>query len=367
MRKLLLCAVVLLSAVSAGAVAPLNEYGGSDPRITYVGRTLVADDGVTFDWSGTTVRLKFSGKTLSLRISDTDKDYYDLWIDREVSADADRRIAFSGKDTTIVLFESGGKASVHTLSLVKRTEGEQGKTTIHSVLTDGELLEAEPVKSRIIEFIGDSNTCGYGSEAPRATDPFTKETENCNKSYAAVLGRYFDADVYLIAHSGMGIVRNYNDKLAGYCMPERYLNVFDDGFDRRDDTPAWDHHSAPEPDITVIYLGSNDFSVSRQPSRSSFTEGYIRLMKEIKAFYGEDHPIVCATSRPEFYYYVEEAVESCGLKNVTFFGVGRKAFGDNEKGASSHPSYQAHRKIAHAFIPYISTLTGWPLEDKPLK
>lgn len=378
-RTIITGALILLAATlaSAAAWAQNTEYPANDRRITYVGRTQATADGVTFDWSGSSVRICFRGTALAIRVSDTDKDYYNLWTDREPDAEADKVIAVAGKDTTIVLFDAREglspkaarrvKAAEHTVYLNKRTEGEQGKTTVHSVITDGQLLPAPGVKPRIIEVVGDSNTCGYGSENSVATDPFTKETENCNKSYASILGRYFGADVYLIAHSGMGIDRNYRDKLPGYCMPERYLNTFDDGFDRRDDTPLWDPASAPKPDITIVYLAANDFSVRRQPTRKAFIDGYLRLLKEIKEFYGPQHPILCAASRPEYYDYVSDAVERCGMENVTMFGVGELYSGRHERGASSHPSYEAHRKLAHCFIPYVATLTGWGLEAKEVR
>ena len=41
------------------------------------------------------------------------------------------------------------------------------------------------------------------------------------------MARYFNADQIVVAHSGMGIVRNYNSKFTDYCMPERYLQTFD--------------------------------------------------------------------------------------------------------------------------------------------
>ena len=55
-----------------------------------------------------------------------------------------------------------------------------------------------------------------------------------------------------------------------------------------------------------------------------------------------------------------------GMKNVTYTGIFRQAFLMNETGSSHHPAYPAQRKIAHNFIPYISTLTGWPIQEKPI-
>jgi len=385
MKKTISLFVALSFCIGAFAVKPykpsLVETPASDSRVTYVGRTLVSGGDVSFDWSGTMVKLSFEGNYLAIKVSDTDKNYYNLWIDKEPSAEADKVITVRGTDTTIVLYsdvefaalsKTQGRKSSHTAFLRKRTEGEQGKTTIHSIITGGKLLQAEGVKERVIEFVGDSYTCGYGSENSISTDPFTKETENQNKAYDAILGRYFDADVIVVAHSGMGVNRNYGDALNGYYMPERYLNVFDNGSDRVEDAPKWNPSmGSATPDITVVYLGTNDFSVSKQPTISAFTSQYRTLLSEIKDNYGKDHPILCIASKTDDLMcdYVRKAAMEAGLENVRFtaFFDGVHADDDTELGASSHPNYQAHRKLAHQVIPYIATMTGWGLQDRPVR
>lgn len=373
MRRTFLMAVLL--CLSAFLSAQVVRTPASDPRITYVGRTLVSGEEVSFDWTGTHIRIAFEGDDLALCLSDTKKDYFNVWIDGEALPEPDFVATFQG-DTTVVLCDRellrnryGKKIpKTHTAILGKRTEGEQGKVTVRSVLTSGALLQAEPVRPRVIEFIGDSYTCGYGSENSIATDKFKPETENQHKAYDAILARYFGADAYVVAHSGMGINRNYNDKLRGYTMVDRYLHVFDNGFDRVEDAPLWSPDKAPvRPSITVIYLGANDFSAGRQPLRAAFVKDYIRLLKEVKAFYGEDHPILCAASRMEIWDYVQDAVDAAGMKHVACCGFNDKVYAPDERGAASHPAYAAHRKLALGMIPYIATLTGWPLEDRPVR
>ena len=347
-------------------------------RIVYVGRTLVEGDQVSLDWSGSYLRIAFRGDYLAMKVSDSKKNYYNVWLDAEPGPEADKVISTFGKDSLVVLYDEAafksryGKKGPegHTVCIQKRTEGEQGLTTFSSFITAGEILQAEPIRPRVIEFIGDSYTCGYGSENSIATDPFKPETENQNKTYAAIAGRYFDADIYVIAHSGMGIIRNYNSKLKGYTMVQRYLNVFDNGFDEVPQAPKWSaDRMSVKPAITVIYLGANDFSISLQPIKKAFIKNYITLLKEIKDFYGEDHPILCLSAKrdPELGEYVRDAALESGMKNVEFLGFSPAVHSSSELGASSHPSYAGHRKLAYAVIPYIATMTGWPLTDKPVK
>jgi len=336
----------------------------TDSRITYVGRTWQEGTSVSFDWTATYVRLRFTGTQLRMVCSDTGKDWFNVYVDGEMSAEPDQVITVSG-DTIVTLFSAKGKARTHTITLFKRTEGEQGRFTLKEILVQGDLLQADSLKSRQIEFVGDSYTCGYGAENSVRTDRFTPATETSAKSYASIVARYFDADYMLIAHSGMGIARNYNTKLPGWYMPDRYMQTFDE-----DSTAAtrWQvTRSDFRPDITVIFLGANDFSVKMQPSFPAFREHYMQLLNEVKAYYGEEHPILCCTKKGQDYLfaYVQQVAGECGLQNVHYCGLFEGLFHNDNRnlGADSHPNYEAHRKVAHVLIPYIATMTGWELQN----
>ena len=211
----LLAAAALLTLAASAEVIP-----ASDSRVTYVGRTQVIDNNVSFDWTATYFRIAFSGTSLTMRASDTKWDatpemaakrhnYYNVWIDSPTSAEPHRIIEVAGNDTVIELIDPAylkkSRRSVHEVIVQKRTEGEQGKTTIHSFATDGKFFQADKLKSRQLEFIGDSYTCGYGIDAASRTERFSPETENASRSYAGIVSRYFDADYFTIAHSGRGI------------------------------------------------------------------------------------------------------------------------------------------------------------------
>lgn len=339
----------------------------NDSRIVYVGRTRVVDDNsVAFNWTATYVRIAFTGKQLSVKLTDdVCRNFYNVIIDREISAEPDQVIPVA-KDTTIVLC-SFKKKGPHTVILQKRTEGEQGTTVIQSFSTDGVFTQAQPLKSRMLEFVGDSYTCGYGTENSLKNDPFKAETESSAKTYAAIVSRYFDADYISVSHSGFGIARNYNSKFPESCMPVRYRNTFD-----RDTVDApWNAGTYPfHPAMTVIYLGANDFSCSLQPHYAAFKQQYMTLIQEIKANYGEDHPILCMATKKHEYLgeYMRRLVNECSLKNVNYLVFCPAIHNDDDElGASYHPNYVAHQKLAHSVIPYIATITGWDLQEKPIK
>ena len=364
MKKIVfpLIAISLLTAPAAAR----TSVQASDSRITYIGRTLQQDGSVSFDWSSTYARISFQGDYLAVRASDSGKDYFNVWIDRDMSADADKVLSLSSRDSLLVLFDAndlrkGRRNRPHTVIIQKRTEAQQGRATFIGFETDGTLLQAPAPKERLIEFIGDSYTCGYGIENSISRNRYAPETQNTSKTYCALLARYFDADFITVSHSGQGISRNYDDsdKQARWYMPDRYTCTFD-----MTREPKWTPTDV-KPDITMIYLGQNDFSTERMPMRDPFKRNYKRLIKEIKDYYGEDHPILCVSTKVDklLFDFVRECVEECGYSNVYYDGMFQAVHLDNDQdlGADWHPNWKAHIKLAYALIPYFSTITGWEM------
>ena len=380
MKKNLFLALCLI------ALSPLclkaETIPATDNRIVFVGRTAVEGTQVSFDWTATYFRIAFSGQSLTMRASDLKvgaadeaaaaklHNYYAVWIDSPTSATPHRIIEVTSKDSVIELVDPAylkkSRRSVHEVIVQKRTEGEQGRTTIYEFTADkGQFFPATQLKERQLEFIGDSYTCGYGIDAPTKEEKFSPETENASRSYAAIVSRYFDADYIAVAHSGMGMARNYNSKFAKWHMPERYLQTFDMDSTQATRWNAADH--AFKPAMSIIYLGANDFSVSMQPKYETFRDNYYRIIKQMKANYGEDHPVLCvATKAHEFLgEYVREMAKNCGMKNVHYlvYCPAQHNHTNEDLGADVHPNYNGQKKKAYSIIPYIATMTGGGLQE----
>lgn len=382
MKKILFLAATLLMTLTVMAEC----IPASDSRVTFVGRTMVEGTDVSFDWTGVYFRIAFTGKSLTLHATDTKWDatpemaatrhnYFNVWIDAPMSDEPHRIIEVASTDTIIELIDPAylkkSKLKEHTVIVQKRTEGEQGKITIHGFATDekGKFLQAEPIRERQLEFIGASYDCGYGVDDSSRLAKFTPETENASRSFCAIISRYFGADYTVVAHSGMGASRNYNSKFEGWWMPDRYLQTFD-----MDSTQAnrWNAaESNIRPALTLIYLGGNDFSVSLQPSYEKFRDGYYRLIRYIKDNYGEDHPVLCVSSKAHstLLDYMRDMVKFCPMPNVHFMACcpALHLSTDEDLGASMHPNYIGHQKFSYAYIPYVATITGWGLQDMPVK
>lgn len=360
MRKYLLAVTLLFFAASPveARKGDMHFTAANASEIRFVGRSLVGTEGErSFDWSGTYFSFRFDGRRCAMRVSDTGRNYYNVFIDGKQHG----TITVEGTDSTIMLAE-GLKRGEHTVLVQKRTEAEQGRTTLHGILTDGELLTAPAAPGRHIEFIGDSHTCGYGTEGKSAKEPFTPETENCNLAWGCIIARYFDADYTLIAHSGQGMVRNWGvpSESSDCTMRDRLTRTFD-----MDETQQWDY-SSYRPDIVVIKLGTNDYSENISPSEEAFNEAYAEAIGKIRKAYG-NVPVLCVAPSEYTVVYdnLRKLVADMQDPNLYCTALIPGIINwDSDMGANFHPNHQGHRKLASAVIPYIATITGWGMPEK---
>lgn len=336
-------------------VCKAETIRATDSRIRYIGRVEQNTEArtVSYDWSATTLKVRFSGSKLYLKCSDSKKDYFNLWVDKADGPRQDKTICVGG-DTLICLFD--GRKGIHEVTLQKRTEGEQGCFTVEELSTNGKFLDAPAAKPRLIEFVGDSYTCGYGTEAPGRDTPFYAKDENPALTYADILGRYFNAETVHISHSGRGVIRNYGDFNPQENMTTMYTQTFNQ-YKTDKWTPAY------HPDLVVVYLGTNDMSTGKQPALWAFCNQYKTLLEEIREF----HPgvtILCVASKidEQMAFYVQEAVKRSNMPGVYAISIQNYAHNDeSDLGASWHPNYQGHRKMASIIAPYVSTVTNWEM------
>ena len=356
---------MIFAMVAMTATAGDKNVKAVDENVSFTGRVEKLDDGsVRYDWVGVYMQTQFTGTRVAVDISDTGTSYHNVFIDGQLK----EKIKVTGKERHTVVLADKLKKGTHTLRLQKCTEGEYGCTTIHSLSFDSnaKLAPVAP-KQRLIEVYGDSYTVGYGTEGKKANEPFALETENCNMAYTCIIARYFDADYRITAHSGNGMVRNWGDKAqqSNPNMSTRSTQLYD-----QLSTVPFDFKWR-RPDIVMINLGTNDFSPTAIPTSEQFVGAYVKLIKNIKAHYGEDTPVLCITAHSASTYLkaamAELAKETLKMKKVYMANpMDRVVNTETELGACWHPSFKGQSKIAMSVIPQVSTIMGWSVEGKPL-
>lgn len=361
MKKTLLVMALMLQTVLVMGADKIVK--AADKAITFTGRTeTLADGSVRYDWIGVYMQTRFTGGYIAVEVAETGTSYHNIFIDGRFV----RKIKITGKERQIItLAEKLGKGP-HTLRLQKCTEGEYGCTTVSALhVAGGATLQAVAPRERLIEVYGDSYTCGYGTEGKSARERFRLDTENCDKAYTCIIARYFDADYRIVAHSGMGMVRNYNDsvQISRHNMSTRSMQLYDD-FNRE----PYDFTNCRKPDIVLINLGTNDYSTLVKPTPEQYVGAYLKMIDNIRSHYG-DVPVLCVTPHSANRYlqagiaYLKERLAN-KYNNVYLANpMGGMVTTEADTGSDYHPNYQGQCKIAMSLIPQISALTKWNLKE----
>jgi lysophospholipase L1-like esterase len=356
MKRLFLIFMVLMSGFLLHAQSSVSA---NDSLIEYTGRIDFSNpEAPSFAYSGVSIRACFEGTRISAILEDEKgENYYNVILDGEVIKTIH---TFEGKHAYVLAEGLTGKH--HEIELFKRTEVSFGKSTFRGFeLERGAILKPlNSNRTRLIEFIGNSITCGYGNEGLNG-DTFGPETENHYLTYAAITARNLYARHIAVSKSGIGVYRNYDGPAAGNpdCMTNRYDRIF-----LYEDFPKYDF--ATQPDVICINLGTNDFSTIGGDS-ALFVDNYLRLLDAVQSKYQQPQ-IVCLLGPMMngdvldevrgYLQFIVEAANDKGNGSVTFFEMSAQT-GELGIGIDSHPTVAQHQKNAAELTAYLSELMGW--------
>ncbi|HYO94691.1 MAG TPA: SGNH/GDSL hydrolase family protein, partial [Polyangiaceae bacterium] len=271
----------------------LVDVPANDPNIHYMGRVDCSDPTqVSFAYPAVSIRVRFEGNAVDLRLRDygqkgeTVANYYEVVLDG-----VHQKLKVSPSETVYPLGRELG-AGEHELEIWKRVESgpggrpSQGRGDFLGLRIEaGNALLPVVAKTRAIEVIGDSITCGYGNEISTTTpDDFKYTTLNSNAylAYGAVAARALDAEYVAVAASGRGVSRNF-DSFPGLLVPAMWKLTLPEN----PSAPAWDFH-AFTPDAVIINLGTNDFSPPAMAiDLHAFKQSYVTFLAEVRNVYPE--------------------------------------------------------------------------------
>jgi len=329
----------------------------TNPGVLLIGRFDTSDSaGPKFAWSASTIKANFQGTGISANLKSTGDNWFNVIIDGVVRTPVNVPEGTSGSIT----LATGLANSKHTIELVRRTEASVGEVQFLGFnMTGGSLLAPPAASSRRIEFIGDSITCGYGNEGTSQYQSFTTKNENAYLAYGALTSRLLNADPTTVCWSGKGVIRNYGGD-TNDMMPAVYSRILP-----YNTTLLWDS-SKWIPQVVVINLGTNDFSVGI-PNKTTFTTAYSSFVGRIRSQYPNAH-IYCAIgpmlngdnliSAKDFINTVVTQKKSSGDQKIHFLEFpmqdGTTGFGEDW-----HPSVKTHELMANQLAAAIRQDLGW--------
>lgn len=346
---------------------PTEEY------VRTIGRTLNANDSLWLVHSGTGCEFTFTGTSATVKIK-PDSSFMNrnnqarvaIYVNGERVVDD----MVDKMEKVYTVFESETSAEC-TVRVVKLSEAPYSTFGISGIdATCIGTIAPTAGSGRLIEFVGDSITCGYGVDDLDASHHFSTTTEDATKTYAYKTAEKLGVDYSLVSFSGYGIISGYSgdgNKKEEQLVPDFYDKMGNSGgtylgsFIPQE--TAWDF--AKQPDVVVINLGTNDNSYVKNDSakKEEYTVAYVAFLKQIR----EKNPdaTIFATlgiMGAELFPCVEDAVEryvaETGDAKVHTMKFDTQNMADGIA-ADWHPSEKTHEKAAEKLSLKIKEIMGW--------
>ena len=329
-------------------------FTADHPNIQYTGRIDFSNTKRPRFWSpGVYISARFKGPSCSFIIHDeilwgNSHNYIEVIVDDKEPV----RLQLKSKTDT-VLAAAGLSKGEHTIVICKNTESGIGYLEFGGFLCK-ELVAPAPKPSRKIEFIGNSITCGTGSDLsvkPCGTGQWYDQ-HNAYMSYGPVTARALNAQWHLSAVSGIGMIHSC-------CNMTVTMSQVFDKINMRTDSIPWNFLQYT-PDVVTICLGQND---GIQDS-ATFTHAYLRFIRQVRERYPKAQ-IICLTSpmgnaglTAVLKNYLDGIVNYAtthGDKKVSRYFFSRQY----HAGCDSHPDLKEHQQIAAGLTGYIRKLMSW--------
>jgi hypothetical protein len=247
------------------------------------------------------------------------------YLQYELDGKYQKRIRIQGasSDPFVLKVQGGGR---HTMWIYKATEAHTGPIYIKKI-TGSKISPLKRQDAPLIEFIGNSITCGAAADASEVAcgTGVYHDQHNAYHAYGPTVARAIGANFILSSVSGIGIYRNWNS----------------------------------DPQVVSIALGTNDFSNGdginkRLPFDSaSFVRSYITFVQQVKLKY--PNALIALLSSPMVRGSARETLQNCLIKvkedvdalYPTAKPVSLYFFNPMEPhGCTGHPNLEDHALLA---------------------
>lgn len=351
-----------------------ENYTANIDTVKLLGRTYYSEEDILWcAFSGTGAEFKFSGTKCTINIVG---DY--ISTKNEVDNHARIGIYVNGnrvvddmitkKENEYIVIDED-EVTEATIKIIKLSETAMSTFGIASIDVEGGKIEPTEKNELLIEFVGDSITCGYGVDDENRFHHFSTKTEDVTRAYAYKTAESLNADYSMVAISGYGIISGYTtgDKpVSNQTIPQYYdtlgFSYGSFGKEKPQDI-HWDF-TLRQPDIIVINLGTNDSSYTNghKDRLELFSQEYGAFIKRIRE-HNPDATIICSLGvmGTQVYPSIELAVntymDETGDNKIELLKFDEQKQKDGYV-ADWHPTETTHIKAAEKLVKKLQEVQG---------
>ena len=313
-------------------------------KINIIGRCPVTDLGLISGWSasGFEMKVKGEGDVTVGALSTTKNADYLVFVDGEEHSTV--TVPTSATKLTLGLDLDGEEHIIGFYRITNNEKSLKAATTIFvSVLFNGELCEYESGK-KLIEFVGDSITCGSGL--------YNNGDFSGTLAYSFTLAQKLGCEHSMVATSGIGVyIGTTRHQNAGANMSKYYdlTNYLWSSTDR--------YIAKKKADLVVINLNTNDNDHGGNNNETEYKAAVNTLIQKVRDVHGDDVKILWVVGMMRS---ADSNVNNWMKEVLT--GLGGEANGlyvttvtQNNEGAGTHPDLEANGVVADELAAYIKS------------
>ncbi len=334
MKNKFLFTISILFTLSISCVFSQTGDGSlSDKNIEYVGRWDKSSATLFHSyWGGAYFRTSFTGKTVKIKLAASVNIY--------VSIDGKAYTKFTGANGTVNLTPTALADGTHTLVVAANFRSDE--IQFQGLILDAAAITIAQNKKNIIEFIGNSITCGE------------KTTKGNLSSYAWLSAENLQCDHTQIAYSGITLVDGYRYTYNGAPYWGQSLQYFSMKEPTNDPSVSiWDY-TKYTPKLIVINLGTNDKNCN--VPAATFQAKYIEFLTKLRNQFPTTEIIAMRAFNGSYSQETQNAINirvSAGDTKVHFIDTnGWLISTDFVDG--THPTDAGHIKVTQKLNPLLN-------------